>query len=89
MDILVTELFEQQLKEILDKRSEENLDATKSFKMYLDTILINMPTKANKYKPSRYFEDESIRDIEHQGFIIPFYRDNENDIYLLLSIVEK
>jgi len=89
MKILCTMVFEEQLKSILETFSEKDFAATKSFKMYLDTVIINIPTKAQKYKKSIYFNDENIRDVEHQGFIIPFLFDEKNDIYLILGIVEK
>ena len=89
MQILCTEFFEKGLKEILEKLAKEDLAATKNFKMYLDTVIINIPTKVQKYKKSIYFDDDNIRDVEHQGFRIPFLFDKENDIYLLLGIIEK
>lgn len=89
MQILCTDLFENQLKQILKKFAEEDFSATKKFKMYLDTIIINIPTKVQKYKKSVYFDDENIRDVENQGFRIPFLFDEENDVYLILGIVEK
>lgn len=88
MKILTTQLYEKQLKDILDKYSQEDLSATKKFKMYLDTIIINMPTKAQKYQKSIYFDNENIKDIVHENFIIPFYID-ENSSYLILGIIEK
>jgi len=89
MQILCTDLFEEQLKNILQKFAEENLSATKNFKVYLDTVIINIPTKAQKYKKSIYFNDENIKDLEHQGFVIPFYIDQASDNYLILGIMEK
>jgi len=89
MQILCTDLFENQLKQILKKFAQEDFSATKNFKIYLDTVIINIPTKAQKYKKSIYFNDENIRDVEHQGFRIPFLFDKENNIYLILGIVEK
>ena len=52
MNIFCTPLYERQLKEILQDYIAEDSQATKSFKLYLDTIIINIPTKANKYKKS-------------------------------------
>ena len=89
MKILTTKLYEAQLKELLEKFLQEDLSATKAFKTYLDTIIINIPTKARKYKKSIYFDDENIRDIEHENFLIPFYIDTKRDTYLILGIVEK
>jgi len=89
MKILCTQSYEDHLKSILSKLALEDFDATKQFKMYLDTIIINMPTKAKKYKQSQFFENENIRDIDHQGFLIPFYMDEKNQTFLLLGIIEK
>ncbi|MBN2815216.1 MAG: hypothetical protein JXQ67_00925 [Campylobacterales bacterium] len=89
MKIFCTELYETQLKEILEKFSKEDFSATKVFKTYLDTIIINIPTKAQKYKKSIYFNDDNIRDIEHEAFRIPFYIDSANNSYLILAIIEK
>jgi len=89
MKIICSELFESQLKEILETYMAEDYSATKAFKMYLDTIIINIPTKANKYKKSIYFNDENIKDIIHEEFIIPFYMDKKNSTYLILGIIKK
>jgi hypothetical protein len=74
---------------ILDGFADENLLATKKFKSYFDTIILNMPTKAKKYKKSIYFDDENIKDIEHENLTIIFYIDNTNNRYLLLSVIKK
>ena len=89
MNILCTPLYEKELKSILQKFSSEDLAATKSFKLYLDTILINIPTKVNKYKKSIYFDDESIKDIPHEKYTIVFHIDENTKTYLILSIIEK
>jgi hypothetical protein len=88
MNILCTDVFKTQLKEILEESVKEDFTATKNFKMYLDTIIINVPTKAKKFKKSIYFDDDNIKDITHQGLIIPFYFDEENDNYVLLGVVK-
>ncbi len=87
--ILCTQTFEEQLKALLSEFVTEDFAACKNFKMYLDTIILNMPTKVQKFKKSLYFDDENIKDIEHQGLVIPFYIDEENDSYLILGIVKK
>jgi len=89
MKILCTQNFEKQLEALLGDFTKEDLAAVKSFKMYLDTIILNMPTKVQKFKKSIYFDDENIKDIEHQGLVIPFYIDEETGDYLILGIVKK
>jgi hypothetical protein len=89
MQILCSENFEIQLKQLLEEYAQEDFSATKNYKIYLDTIILNMPTKVQKFKKSLYFDDDNIKDIEHQGHIIPFYIDEETGNYLLLGIVKK
>ena len=89
MNILTTELFEEQLKDVLRNFQSENSEATKKFKLYLDTIIINIPTKAKKYKKSIYFNNENIKDIPHEDFTVVFYIDETHNNYLILSILPK
>lgn len=89
MKILCTKLYETQLKTLLSNFAQEDFAATKAFKMYLDTIIMNMPTKAKKYKKSIYFDNENIKDIVHEDYIIPFYIDENTHSYLILGIVKK
>ena len=87
MSILSSNLYKEQLKEILKLLAEEDRASAKSFEMYLETIIINMQTKAKKYKQSIYFHDENIKDIENQGYTIPFYFDEKNSVYVLLGLI--
>jgi hypothetical protein len=49
-----------------------------------------MPSKAKKYKKSIYFDDENIKDIDHQGFLIVFLMPREGDEnYVILGIFKK
>jgi len=89
MNILCTPLYETQLKELLSQFAEEDFKAAKAFKLYLDTIIINIQTKAHKYKKSIYFDDENIKDIEHEKYTIVFFEDKSNQNYLLLSIIQR
>jgi len=90
MQISCTPLFEQQLKDILERKIQnEDFTEAKKFKLYLDTIIINIPTKYKKYKKSIYFDDENIRDIIHEGYIITFYITSADNNYLILGITDK
>ena len=88
MNILTSNLYKQQLQEILKELEEENTTDVKKFKIYFDTIIINMHTKVKKYKKSVYFDDENIRDMLNQEYIIPFYIDEERKTYILLGIIK-
>ena len=87
--IVSSPLFDEQLQEILSALEKEDSSSAKSFKLYLDTIIINMQSKIAKYKSSAYFEDEKVKDIENQGYIIPFYCDETDETYVLLGICKK
>jgi len=89
MNILTSPLYEEQLKNILELISQEDYKAAKNFKMYLDTIIINISSKEKKYKKSIYFDNENIKDIEFQGCVIPFLVDNSNSCYIILGITKK
>lgn len=88
MTVLSGPLFKEQLREILEPMVLNHPESAKSFKLYLDTILLNLPTKASKYKPSIYFDDPNVRDIEHQGYTIPFYYDENQKAFALLGIID-
>ncbi len=89
MKILCTKTYEEQLKSILEPMAKENFEDTKKFKMYLDTIIINIPTKIAKYKPSIYFDDERVKDVEYEDYRVIFYFDELNNNYLILYILKK
>jgi len=90
MNVICSELYETQLKEILETIIvNENYQTAKKFKLYLDTIILNIPTKAKKYKNSIYFDNNNIKDIEYEDYLIPFILDDENKIYTILGIVKK
>jgi len=89
MKILVTQLYETQLKEILEKYFQDDFESAKKFKIYLDTLLINIPTKAQKYNSSSLFNDQNIKEVEYENFLIPFYHNKEESTFLILGIITK
>ncbi|MHC3995126.1 type II toxin-antitoxin system RelE/ParE family toxin [Thiomicrolovo sp. ZZH C-3] len=88
MKVVAAPRFTEQLKALLLTIAETNPEEAKRFKLYLDTILLNLPSKAQKYKPSIYSDDADVRDIEHQGCTIPFYYDRDGGAYVLLGIID-
>ncbi|MDF1875342.1 hypothetical protein JHD48_06315 [Sulfurimonas sp. SAG-AH-194-I05] len=89
MQILTSQLYEKQLKEILVLIMKHDFTAAQNFKTYLDTIILNIPTKEKKYKKSLYFDDENIKDVLFQGCIIIFYSDKQKDTFYILGITTK
>jgi len=87
MNVLTSTLYKEQLKEILKLLEEENSADAKNFELYLSTIIFNMHTKVKKYKQSIYFDNVNIKDIDNQGYTIPFYIDEKKNTYILLGLV--
>ncbi len=87
MKILTTEKFENELKLILSAMLQQlDCKSAKNFKLYLDTIILNIPTKLHKYKVSSFFNDEHIKEIDYNGFKIFIYEDFLKKNIVLLSI---
>lgn len=89
MKILYTELYKAQLANILEVVANIDFQSAKRFKTYLDTIIINIPTKFEKYKESTYFNDKNIKEVEHENCIIFFYPEKETNTFLILGIIQK
>ena len=88
MKIINSPLYEERLKFILGEMLKQlGFDMTKNFKLYLDTVILNIPTKIEKYKISPFFENGNIKEIDFQGFKIFFYHDVKADNFVILSIV--
>lgn len=88
MNILISNLYKEQLGEVLVYLEEKDKASAKSFKLYLDTIIINMQSKIKKYKPSVYIEHKNVKDIENQGYTIPFFIDEERKVYVILGLIK-
>lgn len=88
MRIVSTPQFREDLQAVLSPLIANNPQQAKSFKLYLDTVLLNLPTKAAKYKPSIYFDDPRVKEIEHQGCTIPFFYDENRKVFVLLGIID-
>ncbi len=89
MNIFISNLYKDQLQEVLKGLDETTSGSAKSFKLYLDTVIINMQSKIKKYKQSIYFKNENIRDIENQGYLIPFFIDETKECYVILGLIKQ
>lgn len=88
MNVLASDLYKLQLQEAIEYIKKQGEVEVGAFEMYLDTIIVNMHTKAKKYKKSIYFDNENVKDIQNQGFTIPYFMDEQKRIYILLGIVK-
>ena len=89
MRIVTSKLFEQQLQNILQLIVTHNPDVAKGFKTYLDTVILNIPSKVQKYKRSVYFDNDNIKDVEFQGCIVVFHVNEEKNEYFIMGITSK
>jgi len=89
VDILCSKIYEEQLKGILEPLIQDDISLAKKVKMYLDTLIINIPTKAKKYKKSIFFDHENIKDLEFENYTITFCIEDNGSLYILLGIVKK
>ena len=87
MQILISKRFEEDLQMILKQiHTQLGCKDMKNFKLYLDTIIANIPTKLHKYKVSSFFDDENIKEVDYNGFKIFIYEDKMEKNIVLLSI---
>ena len=87
MKTIVTTRFQENLQFLLQQLCQQlSFEDAKNFKLYLDTIIINIPTKLHKYKTSSLFNNEHIKEIDFKGLKIFFYHDPNNEKIILLSI---
>jgi len=89
MEILCSKLYEEQLKKILEPLTVDDIAVAKKVKMYLDTLIINIHTKAKKYKKSIFFDDENIKDLEFENYTVSFCIEDDGNLFVLLGIVKK
>ncbi len=87
MKILASKRYEEELK-LIFKKLVKQVDHTsaKNFKLYLDTIVLNIPTKLHKYKVSSFFDNPNVKEIDYNGFKIFIYVDDVEENIILLSI---
>ena len=87
MKILITPRYKQNLQTLLTQIHQQlDFSNAKNFKLYLDTIIFNIPTKLHKYKTSDFFKDERVKEIDFRGFKIFFLYDKNDEKIILLSI---
>lgn len=82
MQIIRTTFYSKKLKEILEYIAHDKLSASKKFKKELDEQISGLLVFPQKYRKSKYFEDENIRDMIFSGYTV-IYEICENRIEIL------
>jgi len=68
--------YKNNLFQILDFIAQDKLSASEIFLNELDQLINNLPNFPFKFRKSKYFDNENIRDLIYKGYTI-IYRVNE------------
>lgn len=82
MQIVRTAFYSQNLKEILEYIAHDKLSAAKKFNKKLDEQIKNLLVFPRKYRKSKYFEADNIRDMTFSGYTV-IYEIFEDKIEIL------
>ena len=87
MQIRLEKKFENSFFSIYEYIAQDKKSAANSFKSKLFKIIKNLINNPYKYRKSRYFDDENIRDMVFEGYTI-VYKITKNSI-IILNIFNK
>jgi len=68
--------YKNNLFKILDYIAQDKLSASENFLNELDKLINNLPNFPFKFRKSKYFDNENIRDMIYKGYTI-IYRVDE------------
>lgn len=68
--------YKNNLFQILDYIAQDKLSASEDFLNELDKLINNLPNFPFKFRKSKYFNNENIRDMVYKGYTV-IYRVNE------------
>ena len=87
MKIIYDKLFEILLVQILDYIAQDKKSASVKFANKLEKVINSLVDNPYKYRKSRYFDDENIRDMIFEGYTIVYKV--EQDSIIILRIFNK
>lgn len=68
--------YKNNLFQILDYIAQDKLSASENFLRELDKLINNLPNFPFKFRKSKYFNNDNIRDMAYKGYTV-IYRVNE------------
>lgn len=86
MKILYNENFTQELTTIWDFIALDSPYRANKFTQSLRKKIEILPESPYMYRKSIYFDDETLRDLVHKGYIIVYKIDHSNDRIVILGI---
>ena len=87
MQIRLEKKFENSFFNIYEYIAEDKKSVANKFKSNLFKIIKNLINNPYKYRKSRYFDDENIRDMIYEGYTI-VYKITQDSI-IILNIFNK
>ena len=72
MQISRSERYKNNLFQILEYIARDKISASENFRDELDDIIDNLSNSPYKYRKSKYFDDENIRDMIYKGYTIVY-----------------
>jgi len=87
MQIRLEKKFENSFFNIYEYIAKDKKSAANKFKSNLFKIIKNLINNPYKYRKSRYFDDENIRDMIYEGYTI-VYKITQDSI-IILNIFNK
>ena len=76
MQINRSSRYKNNLFQILDYIAQDKLSASENFLNELDKLINNLSNFPFKFRKSKYFDDDNIRDMIYKGYTV-VYRVNE------------
>ena len=86
MKILYNENFVKSLSTIWDFIALDSQQRANEFAQALRKKIEILPKSPYMYRKSIYFDDETLRDLVHKGYVVVYKIDHSNDRIVILGI---
>ena len=81
--------YKNNLIQILDYIAQDKLSASEDFLNELDKLINNLPNFPFKFRKSKYFDDEDIRDMIYSGYTLVYRVDKAKNTIDIVRIFHK
>ena len=89
MEIIRTNLFKSQLRDISFNIAKDKISSSKLFRKELNITIDNLVNSPYKFKQSIYYENKDIRDMTFNGYSIIYRINNEKDLIEVFEIFNR
>jgi len=86
MQIIKTELYQEELKSILAYIAKDKVTASRNFYTALNKSISNLKTFRYGYRQSIYYDNANIRDMVFRGYTITYEISKQEQKIYILSI---